>query len=82
MRATGLLYGMQPIDLLQYAFLAGALIIWFMYVREAFRLSAGQGFMTLLVPFYAFYFAFVRSPRSRPLRLALVTFTCLFLLLA
>ena len=52
---------------------------WVMYLLEAFEQDPGQALLTLLVPFYLFYFAFIRSVKSTALRLSMTAFLCAFL---
>jgi hypothetical protein len=50
---------------------------WLYYLVDAFKLNALEGILTLLVPAYVLYFAFIKSQRRRPYALALSVVTCL-----
>lgn len=39
-------------------------IVWALYAVEAFRDSPAQGVLTVVVPAYVLYYAFIRSNRS------------------
>lgn len=56
-------------------------IIWVMYLYEAFRQNLFQGILTLLLPFYVFYFAFIRSIRSSATGILLSALVSLYLTL-
>jgi hypothetical protein len=68
-------------EIARFAVLLIAMVLWVMYVAEAWRQSTGQALLTLVVPFYVLYFAHVRSSGSWITRTALTGFTVLFLLL-
>mgnify|MGYP006305591163 CR=1 FL=1 len=67
-----LLYVLQLVALAVFAFMLG------LYLVEAWRLDKRQAVLCL-IPFYVFYFAFVKSERPFAFRLALVLATALLL---
>ena len=55
--------------------------LWVLYLVEGFKQNPGQGLLTLVVPFYVFYFAFIRSGRSPVIGVALTGLTALLVML-
>ena len=72
---------MDAMEFARFAVLLIAMVLWVMYLAEAWRQSAGQALLTLVVPFYVLYFAYVRSTATWITRTAMTSFTVLFLLL-
>ncbi len=63
---------MGIVDIVRYAALAGLVGVTVLYVLDARREPIGQAFLCALLPFYVVYYAFIKSRRSLPFRLALV----------
>lgn len=64
------------------ALLAAAIVlVWVVYLVEAFGQSPGQGLLLLLAPIYAYYFAQIRSAKGAATRGALFGATALLLAL-
>jgi cell division protein FtsW (lipid II flippase) len=55
---------MTPTTAISILFLILFTACWVMYLLEAFEQDPGQALLTLLVPFYVFYFALIKSKRS------------------
>lgn len=72
---------MDAMELARFFVLLVAMVLWVMYVAEAWRQSLGQALLTLVVPFYVLYFAHIRSTGSWIARIALTSATVLFLVL-
>ena len=64
------------------ALLFGFMLLWLLYLIEAFGQSPLQGILTLLVPLYVYYFMFIKSARSKSLGLLMVLFSFLLILTA
>jgi hypothetical protein len=61
---------MSPLDLLHLLLAVITALLWLCYVVEAFRDSTAQGLLTLLLPLYVLYYAFIRSRYGPQLRFA------------
>lgn len=53
---------------------AGAVLLWALYLAEGLRQSLWQGVL-LCVPFYVFYFAYIRSTKQVAYRWVLLVCT-------
>lgn len=70
---------MGIVDLINNVSLLVLILVWIAYLAEAWKQTAGQALLVLLLPGYVFYFAFVRSQYGRPMRAALTALaaTCI-----
>lgn len=63
----------QLIGVIGFIGLFGAIVGGFIILIEAFRMSYTQGFLTILVPLYMFYFAFCKyKSNKKPIILSLL----------
>ncbi len=70
---------MGVIDIIRIAAGVGLAIVAAVFCVEAWQQAKGRAVLCVLVPFYLFYFAFIKSTRSLPFRIALVACTLLVL---
>lgn len=73
---------MEPLALIGYLLLALVVVLWGIYLYEAFRQDIGLGLLLLLLPVSVYYFCFVRSMKGAAMRLALVGASALWLVVS
>ena len=71
---------MLALNIIRVIGLLGLLILFGAYVGEAWQRSRDQAVLCVVVPFYVYYFAFIKSTRAPGFRLALIISTALLLL--
>ena len=57
------------------------LCLWFLYLIDALRHTPLQGILVLLMPGYVFYFAIIKSQRTKPFGMLLIVASLLFFLI-